>query len=370
MITEITRKNIELAYQRLKELNNSLPEKDRENNKKLRFCLSIIENINENLDEWINNCPFSTDIVISYMSERYIRLDGISDEFYLTCGRFLREYILTIERKEERNSWLDGDWCSFKNEAEQFISKENYHRLDYLISGRFDIDVINNYLGNRSFQAFLNYEDKVKEAEEKLNQIDSNIKSTAGKLESFLSEKENKVDFLANKLEKQKTAFNFVGLSQGFESLLSKKEKSKNISFWIMLFLCVLLMAFPIAFLGGRFLNWFSEYNIPWNDISWVQMLPIFGLELVIIYFFRVVLTHYNSVQTQIMQIELRQSLCQFIQSYVDYAKEIKEKDGASLEKFENLIFSSILSTPDKVPSTFDGLEHLSNLIKNMKSGT
>ncbi|THA08938.1 hypothetical protein D3M78_06885, partial [Rodentibacter pneumotropicus] len=123
MITEITRKNIELAYQRLKELNNSLPEKDRENNKKLRFCLSIIENINENLDEWINNCPFSTDIVISYMSERYIRLDGISDEFYLTCGRFLREYILTIERKEERNSWLDGDWCSFKNEAEQFISK-------------------------------------------------------------------------------------------------------------------------------------------------------------------------------------------------------------------------------------------------------
>ncbi|WP_238327084.1 hypothetical protein [Rodentibacter pneumotropicus] len=117
-------------------------------------------------------------------------------------------------------------------------------------------------------------------------------------------------------------------------------------------------------------MNWFSEYNIPWNDISWVQMLPIFGLELVIIYFFRVVLTHYNSVQTQIMQIELRQSLCQFIQSYVDYAKEIKEKDGASLEKFENLIFSSILSTPDKVPSTFDGLEHLSNLIKNMKSGT
>ena len=85
------------------------------------------------------------------------------------------------------------------------------------------------------------------------------------------------------------------------------------------------------------------------------------------IYFFRVVLNHYNSIQTQIMQIELRQSLCQFIQSYAKYAKEIKEKDGASLEKFENLIFSSILSTPDKVPSTFDGIEQLSNLIKNIK---
>lgn len=136
-----------------------------------------------------------------------------------------------------------------------------------------------------------------------------------------------------------------------------------------MAIFCIFLITVPIVFLGGRFLNWFSEYNINWNDIGWEHTLPIFGLEFVLIYFFRVVLTHYNSIQTQIMQIELRQSLCQFIQSYADYAKEIKEKDGGSLEKFENLIFSSILSTPDKVPSTFDGLEQLSNLIKNLKSG-
>ncbi|HDR1868661.1 TPA: hypothetical protein SIC62_000746 [Pasteurella multocida] len=69
------------------------------------------------------------------------------------------------------------------------------------------------------------------------------------------------------------------------------------------------------------------------------------------------------------MQLELRKTLCQFIQSYADYAKEIKEKDRSSLEKFENLIFSSILSDSEKVPSTFDGLEQLANLIKNIKSG-
>ena len=49
-------------------------------------------------------------------------------------------------------------------------------------------------------------------------------------------------------------------------------------------------------------------------------------------------------------------------------AKEIKEKDGASLDKFENLIFSSIVSTSEQVPSTFDGLEHITNLIKSAKS--
>nr|WP_202819706.1 hypothetical protein [Thaumasiovibrio occultus] len=70
------------------------------------------------------------------------------------------------------------------------------------------------------------------------------------------------------------------------------------------------------------------------------------------------------------MQLELRQTLCQFIQSYADYAKEIKAKDGASLEKFENLIFSGILADSDKVPSTFDGLEQIGAMLKSIKGSS
>ena len=370
MIPNTKKRNINLIYNQLKELHNSLSEKDRNNDNKLNFCLSIVENIKENSDEWINNCPLSIERFISYISTDDISSSGISDELYLTCGMLLREHILTMERTGKRSDWIILSWNIFKNKAKQFISEENHDRLDNLISGRFDIDVINNYLGNMSFKAFLNYEDKLKEAEDKLNNIDIKIKSETENLKTLLFEKEEKVKNLASKLDEQKNAFNFVGLSKGFKNLLSEKIRSKWTSFSIMAIFCIFLITVPIVFLGGRFLNWFSEYNINWNDIGWEHTLPIFGLEFVLIYFFRVVLTHYNSIQTQIMQIELRQSLCQFIQSYADYAKEIKEKDGASLEKFENLIFSSILSTPDKVPSTFDGLEQLSNLIKNLKSGT
>lgn len=370
MISDTRKTNINLTYGRLKALNNSLSKEDRNNDKKLKFCLSIIENIKENLDKWINNCPFSMVNVIHHISEGNISSGVISDELYSACGMFLREYILTEERAGKRENFLNDIWYHFKNEAKEFISEENPpYMLNHLITGGFDIDVINNYLGYIPFQSFSNYEDKVKEAEEKLNNIDSTIKLETEKLENILSKKEEKVKTLASKLEEQKIGFNFVGLSQGFENLLSKKRISKWASFSIMTIFCILLITVPIVFLGGRFLNWFPEYNINWNDIGWEHTLPIFGLEFVLIYFFRVVLTHYNSIQTQIMQIELRQSLCQFIQSYADYAKEIKEKDGGSLEKFENLIFSSILSTPDKVPSTFDGLEQLSNLIKNLKSG-
>ena len=221
-----------------------------------------------------------------------------------------------------------------------------------------------NVIKDKSFER---YEELVKDSEKESLNIESQIKLQKDELSKFINDKKEEVERLAQQLEQQKTAFNFVGLSKGFEKLLSEKRYAKWASFVIMSIFCISLIAIPAMFLGGRFFNWFSEYNIKWDNIGWENMLPVLGLEFVFIYFFRVVLNHYNSIQTQIMQIELRQSLCQFIQSYAKYAKEIKEKDGASLEKFENLIFSSILSTPDKVPSTFDGIEQLSNLIKNIK---
>ena len=269
---------------------------------------------------------------------------------------FTKSDLLKIEKKI-----LDDNY--------DFIHKENKEKIENIKNRQLDIWILGYYLYSKPFKSFEKYEDLVKESNENALKIEKKIQEKEDSISKFIEKKQKEVDILDEKLDKQKTAFNFVGLSQGFENLLSKKRISKWTSFSIMTIFCILLITVPIVFLGGRFLNWFPEYNINWNDIGWEHTLPIFGLEFVLIYFFRVVLTHYNSIQTQIMQIELRQSLCQFIQSYADYAKEIKEKDGGSLEKFENLIFSSILSTPDKVPSTFDGLEQLSNLIKNLKSG-
>ncbi|TOP14721.1 hypothetical protein CGH22_22460, partial [Vibrio parahaemolyticus] len=98
-----------------------------------------------------------------------------------------------------------------------------------------------------------------------------------------------------------------------------------------------------------------------------LKLIPLISMELILIYFFRIILMNYRSTKAQIMQIELRQTLCQFIQSYAEYASEIKSKDATSLEKFENLIFSGILSDPEKLPSTFDGLEQIGKLLKNVK---
>mgnify|MGYP000585826081 CR=1 FL=1 len=96
-------------------------------------------------------------------------------------------------------------------------------------------------------------------------------------------------------------------------------------------------------------------------------IIPLISIEIILIYFFRVILINHRSVKAQIMQIELRQTLCQFIQNYATYSKEIKTQDAGALEKFESLIFSGLLSDPDKLPSTFDGIEQICNFIKSIK---
>lgn len=70
------------------------------------------------------------------------------------------------------------------------------------------------------------------------------------------------------------------------------------------------------------------------------------------------------------MQLELRMTLCQFIQSYAEKSKELKVVNKEGFEKFENLIFSSIVSSDEKIPSTFDGMEHITNFVKNFKSSS
>ena len=79
------------------------------------------------------------------------------------------------------------------------------------------------------------------------------------------------------------------------------------------------------------------------------------------------VLFNYRDVKRQVSQIDLRKALCQFIHNYVDYASTKKNKDNDSLSKFENLIFSEIVSDSGMLPSTFDGLDVIAKLVRDNK---
>lgn len=346
---------------------NGFPiEKEDENIVKIKLCRSLLIFIlDENID--LNKyCPYCVkkDYVAGFKS-KLIHFtsqnnEKFNDELLLAHIYILREFTIIGMRYGIEQEILNY-WDKFLH----FNIKENYHRqLDY-IKNRFAIDVINfdilTKFNEKDFQAFLNYENNKQECEQLNQEYQQNLSHKQNKMQQYLDNQEQKVERLHDILKKMESNFNFLALSKGFSHLLKKKERSKIITYIILFLLSIGMIGLPIF-------NFVQLSNEKWKEIIWQQMLTGIGLEFILIYFFRVVLNQCRSIETQIMQLELRLSLCQFIESYADYAQKIKEKDGHSLEKFENLIFSSILSSDDKIPSTFDGMEQLTNLIKELKS--
>lgn len=182
-----------------------------------------------------------------------------------------------------------------------------------------------------------------------------------------ISEYTQKIGQLKTALENYEQAFNFVGLHDGFKNLHEKKNSEKNLSFWGMIAIfSAMLLTLLLELLSIQS----KSANEPINIGHTVLMaMPLVAIEILLIYLFRVVLANYQSIKKQLLQIELRMTLCQFIQSYTSYAKEMKATDKASLEKFENLIFSGIVMDDQQLPSTFDGIEQISKMVSALKNG-
>lgn len=192
---------------------------------------------------------------------------------------------------------------------------------------------------------------------------------TVSKIDTWNSEFEAKkaaVEILKDKLDTYETGFNFVGLYQGFSAL--KKEKVDLAPSLEKRFtgLAAGIVIIPILELIWVLFN-YKSLNTNLGILGFIA-LPTISIIIILFYFLRVSLIDLKSLKSQIMQLELRMTLCQFIQSYAEKSKELKEHNKEGFEKFESLIFSSIVSSDDKIPSTFDGMEQLSSLLKNFKS--
>ena len=337
---------------------------------KVHFTQIILKKMSQSNDCWLSICPFNYHYIGESFEKRLNFLEKnwdseILDDIFLMSIRFLREAELTMKRQYKQKLWNDDDtyeriWDWFKSLTNDDIPSNKRFQLNY-IQNDYSLMLLNDYLGNKLFQAFLNHEENIKKIEQQsitLKETSNKIqKSFDEEMQKSVDEKLEKVEQLSDTLENLKQGFNFVALSDGFSRMLNEKKSSKKWILRLLFLIAVIISAIPTY-------KFFSDGGI---NLTWQQIAISAGLELVLIYFFRVVLFHYRTVQTQIMQLNLRLSLCQFIQSYAEYAKEIKTNDKDALDKFENLIFSSILSSDEKIPSTFDGLEQLNSLIKQFK---
>lgn len=340
----------------LKQVDSSrLPDSKREEH---NLIFMTISSMLEQPDLWEESCKFNIQsqgrwFRISLRNQNFASESTQDSGIYARFVAFLVELDLSLGfnglTDSVKNNELREAWVKVKQKV--FSKDDGVYYAFY----QQPISILNFYMNNTGFKTFFDFEKKSTELKHTITTQKLDINQSISFYWKELKSKESEVTKLKDKLDEYKTAFNFVGLSQGFENLLKQKNEAKTKTFRLLSVLAIV----TILPLGFKFIA-----NV---DISWQSMLSVIGLEFVLIYFFRVVLNHYHSLQTQIMQLELRQSLCQFIQNYADYAKKIKTDDKDALEKFENLIFSSILSNPDKVPGTFDGVEGLTSLLKELK---
>lgn len=213
------------------------------------------------------------------------------------------------------------------------------------------------------------------------------------KWDNSLKEREANIARLEQSLKKFESAFNFVGLHEGFQSLHKKKKIERNCLI-VMMLICALLALSPLVYKLKslyfketekisyiyKHVHSFGQPTVPSNDTvqetpptlthEIISLLPVASFIAIMLYLFRVLLFNYKSICAQILQIELRMTLCRFITSYSDYAKDIKNNSDVTLERFENIIFSGIVNNDSDLPATYDGVEQLASLFKSMKTSS
>jgi len=187
------------------------------------------------------------------------------------------------------------------------------------------------------------------------------LENVIAELDTKLTKSTEDVNKLHDALKSYKDAFNFVGLHKGFDDIAKSKRVTARISMALMTLLAVLMVA-PFVWK-----LWNILHGVPMTGAGIELLVALLGYDLLLLYFFRILFHGYKSVKGQLVQLDLRRAVCQFIQSYAEYAVKIKGDNPALLEKFEALVFSGIVTNEDNIPSTFDGLEQMVKLLDKVK---
>jgi len=174
--------------------------------------------------------------------------------------------------------------------------------------------------------------------------------------DKFSTEKEN-VENLLKSLKDNKHQLNVAKLDNGFIDLLDKKEIEKKNTFITLKFFGFSIFIVPIITVI------LILFGI---EINTIISIPLLTIEIFLVYYFRIVLHNYNSIDEQILQLENKSALLKFISDYVEYKKDndIKQDD---ISKFEEIIFSKISPNMKTIPTSPDVISLVEKVAKIIK---
>lgn len=298
-----------------------------------------------------------------------VNIEYIKDKFILTI-----QYCMERSPDVNENDKLIGaftDAYRFFSEAGMHVNRFN-HELESVF-GWVDLNIDkfnNNNLAQINFAKNKTHLEIIKKLIN--NPLIKNFESfakVAGAAEELkikwdgeIIAREIKINGLEDRLNGMETKSNFVALVHGFKNLGDAKKQEIFWSFGSLILIGSVMLAILIA----EIIFVFGHEKISDNLI---YLFPaLLGIELILFYFFRVVLSSFRATKNQLLQLDLRIALCQFIQSYAEYSGKIKKNDATALDRFEALVFSGLASQDANIPTVFDGVDQLSKLVKSVRS--
>lgn len=315
----------------------------------LIFLATLFHRISTSPDLFDSRCLFN----IEHVGRKFVDLaDRISTgDFTHLESTFALSYRFLIEFQIMTPGGISSDLEGILDQAVDFEFGGSVTSTIRYAEHQMAVRIINRYVHHPDMVKLKDLPAVIRKSEKERE-----------KSEELLTSREERVEELKNKLDTYKTAFNFVGLNQGFKNLRFQKRIEAGVGlFWLFILGCV-MMSPPIYKICSVLMD------KPLIKIDLYLALTILGFELLLAYFFRVALHGYRAVKAQLIQIDLRMALCQFIQDYADYAKEIRRDSPELLDKFDQLVFSGIVNNESAIPSTFDGLDSLASLIDKVRA--
>lgn len=347
-----TNKDIISDYTRMAYRIESKSEFEKERNGHIVNILTLMAN---NPQEWDENTQFnisdsSTELVRALTknhseSEKNEQLNIMLVILFSFYSEFqLYKPLGNMESYSRLKDFLKANLDEFNERLSAYL---NY------IWTEMPASILKFLMSNQDFATLKNFIEVKKDATTLKGQWDAEI-----------SQKEKDVNKIKESLDSYKDGFNFVALYAGFKSLGDEKQKELGMAKFFVLIIGVII---PVI-IGIGFWHLVTAKTHSQNLYDLIYFVPATAFSAILIYYFRISLSNYNSLRAQKMQIELRKSLCQFIQEYSRYSSEISKENPGLLVKFEEVIFSNIMTSEDKIPSTFDGIEQIANLIKAVKT--
>ncbi|WP_196796304.1 hypothetical protein [Klebsiella aerogenes] len=154
-------------------------------------------------------------------------------------------------------------------------------------------------------------------ANEKIDTISDSLEVLINRAEN--SQKD--ISKYVSKLNEYKSEYNFVLLSKAFSKLLTTKQEEYRKNHNTITFFSALLVVIPVGALLNHILEW---YKVEFNFSALAYYLPILSLELLMFYFMRLYYIEGKAIKAQLLQIEQRLSLCEFIHDYVEKKKQFR----------------------------------------------